>query len=231
MANETALPPGAALALALSKTQNALRSVGKDRDVEVKSEKGRYSFRYATLAAIWDVIRKPCADNGLAIVQFPTVDLDGRRVSVETRVMHVSGESLVNVCVLPCLRQDPQGIGAVITYARRYSLSALLGVTQDDENEEEILSQAHAEHRAPPTSTQKPAQQQPKAAPEPQKQASEPALGEADLHQQMACCGTIAELSSVAVLVKKSNFPADARERLLKSYQKRADELKPKGAK
>lgn len=131
------VPPGAALARALSRAQAAMRSVGRDRDVEVKSEKGRYTFSYATLAAIWEVIRVPLASNGLSVVQLPTVDCVNGRVSVETRLLHESGESLASVCELPVVQKTPQGIGSIISYARRYGLSAMLGVVSDEDDDGE----------------------------------------------------------------------------------------------
>lgn len=146
---DTPAAPGAQIFAAISKAQSKMRSVSKDRDVEVKSEKGHYAFKYATLAAIWEVIRQPLAENGLAVVQFPTVDTAKGVVTVETRIVHASGEWLSSTCELRVAQSTPQGVGAVISYARRYGLSAMLGVTQDDENEEQALEDMR--HQPPET--------------------------------------------------------------------------------
>jgi hypothetical protein len=134
------LPKGASIATALAKAQARFSNIKKDREVEVKSDKGRYTFRYATLAAIWDVIRTPLAEAGIAVVQVPkTRFLDdavkGVEVTVETRLLHTSGESIVADLMLVTQKRDPQGIGAVISYAKRYHLGALLGIASDDETD------------------------------------------------------------------------------------------------
>ncbi len=219
--------PSAQLAAALVKVQARLHSVGKDRDVEVRSEKGRYAFRYATLAAIWDVIRQPCADAGIAIVQLPTVDNAKRVVTVETRVLHASGDWLASVVELPLVRTDPQGIGAVISYGRRYGLSAMLGVTQDDENEEQVLADV-APH-GPPQSTQRPSPPAPRQpAKPPPAPASTPApakkvkddgtpISADEVEQQMTSCADSKELAKVASRIA-GRFIGEERERLLKVY-------------
>lgn len=130
--------PGAALARALSKAQAAISNIGKDREVEVQARdqsKRGYKFKYATLAAIMDVVRKPLTDNGLSISQFPTFDFKGAEstVTVETVLMHASGEKISNKITLPCLERDPQKVGIVLSYARRYGITALLGLAQTDE--------------------------------------------------------------------------------------------------
>lgn len=137
--------PGSAIADALAKAQGAMSSVAKDRDVEVKSEKGRYTFRYATLAAIWDVIRKPLSDNGLSVVQLPSVA--DRKVVVETRLLHSSGEALSSTLELPLANPTPQGVGSALTYARRYGLSAMLGVVSDDDDDGQEAAKQVLAHR------------------------------------------------------------------------------------
>lgn len=156
------------LAAALAAVQGELHSVGKDREVEVTTKSGhKYKFNYATLANIWDVIRAPCAKYGIAIVQFPTTDPVKHTVSVETHVLHAAGEKLVNTLVLPCTENDPQKIGAVISYARRYSLSSLLGVTQENENDEEVLNAMREQPQRAPANTRQPPPSQNNAAPKP----------------------------------------------------------------
>jgi hypothetical protein len=212
---------GQAIAKALATVQGKLHSVGKDRDVEVKSEKGRYTFRYATLAAIWDVIRAPCSEAGLAIVQFPTVDIQAKLVTVETRVLHVSGEFLISKCVLPLgQRIDPQAIGAIISYARRYDLSALLGVTQDDENEEQVIDDLRGPPPAPPPQSATRPTPPPKtpakpAAPvEPQPGAPQ---SKEEAEQQMRSCQSAVELAKVAS--KFSHFTDADRNYLISVYR------------
>lgn len=230
----TAKPvPGAQLTMALNRVQSRIRSVGKDRDVEVKSEKGRYTFRYATLSAIWEVIREPCAENGLAIVQLPTVDSARRMAVVETRILHTSGEWLSCSVELPLVRTDPQGIGAVISYARRYGLSSLLGVTQTDENDEEALEEMR--HQPPPQSTQRPSPAgakapAPKASPPKAAAKSDGAPVEVgDLRLHLENCANKGELAKVAVKIKAAfdakSITEQERAELLAVYQTQSQKI------
>jgi len=118
------------IAKALAQAQGELRDAIKDRD--------GYGYQYADLAQILQIARPVLSKNGLAVVQSPTVRYDerGTRVVVETVLMHVSGEYLVSELEMPVERgkgmSAAQAIGAVITYARRYALAAILGIAQED---------------------------------------------------------------------------------------------------
>ena len=93
--------------------------------------------RYTTLSAVWDAIRKPLSDNGLAVVQVVDMDSDGMILS--TRLMHSSGQYIE--AVYPITAGEARGIsgaqaiGSALTYARRYSLTALIGVVSDDDDD------------------------------------------------------------------------------------------------
>ena len=128
------------LAEALAKAQGQFTNVGKDRDVKVKMKAGgEYTFSYATLAAIWTVIRKPLSENGLAVVQVVNVAKEG--ISVKTILMHSSGESVESPCSMPVEEWSPKGIGSAISYARRYGLSAMVGVVSEDEDDDASAAQ------------------------------------------------------------------------------------------
>jgi hypothetical protein len=55
---------------------------------------------------------------------------------VETIIMHESGEWIANEFLLKCAKNDPQGMGSAITYARRYGLQAAAGVPSEDDDGE-----------------------------------------------------------------------------------------------
>lgn len=91
--------------------------------------------RYADLASVWDAIRESLTANGLCVVQLPRTD--GKAIVVRTELLHVSGQWIA--CELPILiaegrESDPRVIGSALTYARRYSLSAIAGIAQDDDD-------------------------------------------------------------------------------------------------
>lgn len=101
-----------------------------------------YKAKYADLASVWKAVQEPLGNNGLSVTQSPGVELlDGKLfVSVTTRLQHSSGEWICGTCYLPSLKHDPQSYGAAITYARRYSLAAFLGVVQDDDDAESAMN-------------------------------------------------------------------------------------------
>jgi hypothetical protein len=207
------------LAAAVAAFQGAISIIGRDRDVEVKSDKGRYTFRYATLAALWKVARAPLAANGLALLQSPEVVTDGARtlVRVTTTLRHVSGEQEVNVLALPVAQVTPQGIGSAISYARRYAMGALLGLASEDEDDD---GAAAAGNETAPRSMGRP-------PPTPPRKATQGApVSAAELEQQMASCRTVAELSKVGARVKDAGLDAAEQARLRGIYNARATELR-----
>lgn len=115
------------IAEALAKAQGAIVAAEKDRT------NPHFGQKYATLSAIWEVIRKPLSDNGLAVVQNPSANESG--VTCETTLLHTSGESLKCSLWLPVAQKTPQGYGSAITYARRYSLSSMVGVVADEDDD------------------------------------------------------------------------------------------------
>src|SRR5271154_3448056 len=121
-----------ALALALSKAQSVMENVSKDKQ--------GYGYKYADLASVLTAIRKPLSDNGLSISQLVTTDID-KQVLV-TLLMHESGQWLKstfcieNVIMKQC--NSLQQIGAGITYTRRYALSALVGLSQEDDDAQSV---------------------------------------------------------------------------------------------
>ncbi len=118
-----------ALAVALSKAQSLIENVSKDKQA--------YGYKYADLASCLQAIKKPLADNGLSISQLVTQDKDNKQVLV-TLLIHESGQwlksvfGIENVVMKQC--NSLQQIGAGITYARRYALSAIIGLTQEDDD-------------------------------------------------------------------------------------------------
>lgn len=91
--------------------------------------------RYADLGAVWDACSDALKSCGLAVVQMPQPSDDGK-LHLETVLIHKSGQWISGVAVVPIAKQDAQGYGATLTYARRYGLAALLGITQDDDDGE-----------------------------------------------------------------------------------------------
>jgi hypothetical protein len=115
------------LACALSKAQGELSPAIKD------SKNPFFKSNYADLSSVWNACQEPLSKNGLAIIQ--TMDMkDGQSVLITT-LAHSSGQ-WVRSC-LPLLNEkaNAQGLGASITYMRRYGLSAIIGITCDEDDD------------------------------------------------------------------------------------------------
>jgi len=98
--------------------------------VVAKTKKGAWGF-YADLAGIWQVIRAPLSLNGLSVVQFLNQKEDGTHLI--TQLNHKSGETIVSSVKMEYAGKTIQQMGAVITYYRRYSLCAMLGISTDED--------------------------------------------------------------------------------------------------
>ncbi len=126
----------ASLAAALVKAQGEMPSVTKDRD------NPHFKFRYATLDAILDTVKPVLAKHGLAIFQSGGESTPAS-VTVETMVLHASGEWIMSSVTIPLAKQDAQGVGSGMTYGRRYGLSAALSLATDDDDDANAASKPH----------------------------------------------------------------------------------------
>lgn len=104
---------------------------------KIKKEENNPFFKskYASLANIIDAVQKPLADAGLTYSQFPDEE------SLTTILMHTSGEWMASSYKLAPVKNDPQGWGSAITYARRYALSGILGLNVDDDDDGNAASE------------------------------------------------------------------------------------------
>ncbi len=116
------------LAAALSKAQGAMEGAVKD------SANPFFKSKYADLAAVWDACRQPLSANELAVVQIVDDAEVNARIVVETILMHSSGEWISGRIAMKPVKDDPQGIGSCITYARRYGLQAIVGIAPEDDD-------------------------------------------------------------------------------------------------
>lgn len=114
-----------ALALAQGEIEGALKTGTNDH----------FKSKYADLEAVWEAIRAPLSRHGLAVIQLMRPTPDGTRlVSVLT---HKSGQWVRSEVPVRPEKNSIHAIGSALTYFRRYSLMALVGVspTDDDGNE------------------------------------------------------------------------------------------------
>lgn len=90
--------------------------------------------KYADLGAVLDACQPALQDNGFAIMQPCGKDEHGQYV--ETVLAHSSGEAFTSRVYLVIGKQDMQGLGSAITYARRYGLMGMAGLAPEDDDGE-----------------------------------------------------------------------------------------------
>lgn len=118
-----------ALAAALAKAQSSFPVITRSRTVKVTSKSGAsYTFKYAPLDTIFDAVRKPLAENGLAITQL----IDG--TDLVTMLLHSGGATISGRAPLPN-HGTVQDLGSAITYLRRYALQAILGIASEEDDD------------------------------------------------------------------------------------------------
>lgn len=114
------------LAAALSKAQAILEAAKKDANNPF------FKSKYADLSSVWAAVRGPLTANELSILQEPSTD--NGKIIVTTTLMHSSGEYVRSSLSMPVVKQDPQGYGSAVTYARRYALQSVMGIAPEDDD-------------------------------------------------------------------------------------------------
>jgi len=115
------------LAPALVKAQSELKNA------TLNKVNPHFKSRYADLAEIRDTVTPALSKNGLAIIHF--TQLTGSGFFLVTRLLHESGEFIDSRYPLPENIDRPQQMGSAITYARRYMLAAMCGITADEDDD------------------------------------------------------------------------------------------------
>src|SRR5262249_26573629 len=128
----------AALASALAKAQVELVNPEKSLTAKIRSSRpgeGERSFRYAPLASGLDIVRKTLGQHEIATLQTTAIDQTAGMVNLPPTLAHASGEWIASdwpVCAI-AETANPQRMGAVLTYARRYALFTLVGIAGEDD--------------------------------------------------------------------------------------------------
>jgi hypothetical protein len=136
------------LAIALAKAQGAMQSARKD------ATNPFFGSKYSTLAEVWDSIREPLANNGLSIVQLPSVD--GGMVHVTTVLLHISGQTISSKISFLLHNEwtkagkeippSAQQVCGLVTFGRRYGLTAMVGVSSADDDDDGNAASHVADH-------------------------------------------------------------------------------------
>lgn len=132
-----------AIAIAFVKAKRAFGPALKDKNNPA------FRSKYADLGACIEAVDSALLENGIALIQETSEDLTG--VTIETVLLHESGEMIRGGKLhVPAAKQDPQGYGSALTYARRYSLMATCGIAPEDDDGNAATQAMRQRGAAPP---------------------------------------------------------------------------------
>ncbi len=98
-----------------------------------------FKSRYATLDDTWKAARPVLAKHGLSLAQLPA--FSETSLTLESVLLHSSGEYISSVMTLSAKDTTAQSVGSAISYARRYSMCAILGISMEDDDGNAAQSQ------------------------------------------------------------------------------------------
>jgi hypothetical protein len=117
------------LSKALAKFQEEVKQPLKDADNPF------FRSKYVPLENVVEAITECAPKQGLAFLQWPCNSEDGR-IGIVTMITHSSGEYIeFDPVYMKSEKDTPQGNGSTLTYLRRYSLSAVFGITSDQDDD------------------------------------------------------------------------------------------------
>jgi hypothetical protein len=125
------------IAAALAKAQGQIPAPPKTKTVDYQPEKGpRVYYKYADLADVIAAYKAALSQNEIMVTH--RLNYGSKGYGMTTEIVHSSGEFLATWYPLPdpANRETrPQAFGSALTYARRYSISALLGIASDEDDD------------------------------------------------------------------------------------------------
>lgn len=121
---------------ALAKARGQYPEIVKNRVATIKSEKAQYSYKYADLSDVFNAIDPVLSSHGLTVMQFP------HNSELVTIIGHESGESIQGAWPIKAMKGGDTGTAqafqAAVQVAKRYALTALLGVSTEETVEGDI---------------------------------------------------------------------------------------------
>ena len=115
---------------------DAVKALIKAQSEMGKAIKGstnpHFKSRYADLEAVVNATMGAFHANGFAVLQLNDKDAEGHYV--ETRLLHATGAEFSSKVYLVIGKNDMQGLGSAITYARRYGLLGMAGIAPEDDD-------------------------------------------------------------------------------------------------
>lgn len=123
---------------ALTKAWGSMENPKHNKTVKVKLKSGgQYSFEYTDLSGIIEGIKPHFKEHGISVMQHAYTEIVENRlyVFVTTKLMHESGEWMSSKPLIMPANNSVQEMGGQITYLKRYSLSAMLGISTEEDDD------------------------------------------------------------------------------------------------
>lgn len=102
----------------------------------IKKSKIGQRHRYEGMQDVIDAVKKQLANNGLSFFQHEKISENGKTILV-TKILHASGEWIEGQCFIFPEKETHQAYGSALTYHKRYSAKALLGLSEEDDPTED----------------------------------------------------------------------------------------------
>lgn len=118
----------AAIATAFAKAQSEFQAAEKD------GENPHFNSAYATIESVISAVLPILNKHEIAVIQSPRASQEFQGAELETVFIHKSGEWFSGTIKVPSGKNDAHGYGSAYTYARRYSLAAMCGLKQFDDD-------------------------------------------------------------------------------------------------
>lgn len=116
------------ISVALVASQKEMGNAAKD------AKNPHFKSSYASLGSMIEAVKEPLNKHGISILQSLSHDNAQAGLFLVTRLLHSSGQWIEDTAHSPLPKADPQGVGSACTYLRRYSIAAMLCITQEDDD-------------------------------------------------------------------------------------------------
>lgn len=131
-----------AIATAFAKAQSEFQAAEKD------GENPHFNSAYATIESVISAVLPILNKHEIAVIQSPRASQEFQGAELETVFVHKSGEWFSGTIKVPSGKNDAHGYGSAYTYARRYSLAAMCGLKQFDDDGNAAAEQKAAKQEA-----------------------------------------------------------------------------------
>lgn len=121
----------------ISKISSALIKAQQEIKVAIyDATNPHFRSKYASLGSVVEACKEALNKNKIVFIQGSHSDKElPKMICVTTRLLHESGEYIEDTIAVPYVQDTPQALGSSLTYARRYGLSALLGIVSDEDDD------------------------------------------------------------------------------------------------